>query len=135
MLKHLPPTVEVGGWNRTNFCWQSFETSEESNIADIHEHPSHLVWGQRRPKIGLALNLVAQVTYSGNVEDRVYTPMDVDNPRVYNPGQGEESRVYTPMDVDESWETVWNDPYQSPRNVGMAAPQPDEAMNTSGKRC
>ncbi|KAJ7801356.1 hypothetical protein B0H14DRAFT_2895820 [Mycena olivaceomarginata] len=33
-------------------------------------------------------------------EDRVYTPMDVDDPALYNAMNFEESRVYTPMDVD-----------------------------------
>ncbi|KAJ7801426.1 hypothetical protein B0H14DRAFT_2895684, partial [Mycena olivaceomarginata] len=51
-------------------------------------------------KTRLTLNLIALIHTEDSDEDRVYTPMDIDDPALYNAMNFEESRVYTPMDVD-----------------------------------
>ncbi|KAJ7856851.1 hypothetical protein B0H14DRAFT_2578679 [Mycena olivaceomarginata] len=51
-------------------------------------------------KTRLTLNLIALIHTEDGDEDKVYTPMDIDDPALYNAMNFEYSRVYTPMDVD-----------------------------------
>ncbi|KAJ7938091.1 hypothetical protein B0H13DRAFT_1852026 [Mycena leptocephala] len=96
------PTLHRVGWNHADVC---------------HQPPRSLP-GKPPKDIQLTLSLVVQVGYALNSEDiesKVYTPMDVDDPTFYNPVNVDEPRVYTPMDVDETCElvlhfcTTWGD--------------------------
>ncbi|KAJ7899568.1 hypothetical protein B0H14DRAFT_2673697 [Mycena olivaceomarginata] len=72
---------------------------------NVSYKPPHRMPGIPPRKIGLTLNLVAQVVHvidAQHTESKVDTPMDVDDPGYYNPTNVDEPRVYTPMDVDKT---------------------------------
>jgi hypothetical protein len=74
-------TFDTVGRHHTDFCHEAVRPST------VRKTP-------------LTLNLIALIHTEDSDEGRVYTPMDVDDPELYNPMNFEESRVYTLMDVD-----------------------------------
>ncbi|KAJ7847916.1 hypothetical protein B0H14DRAFT_2583305 [Mycena olivaceomarginata] len=84
---------------------------------------------RKPPKdILLTLNPAVQIEYALNSEEKVYTPMDIEEP----PVNVDEPRVYPPMDVDETWVTTWNSTGQEEYcHISMDGSQ--QAANTSGE--